>query len=249
MSTHQSRLERQFSAVALVVFAFLQLAMVLLELILAKALPLTLAADFLQKAKISSVVFYFLVYLVTGAAGFVGVLGLVQVYTQSQRLVGEVARLTALAYFTVTYWLWSATWIVQYKITLLTDKPTDPPQWLLRTFAASDSLWSLTSWGGIGPSILLFACLGWLLWRGARRLPKTASVLFYALAVSRFADIVYIGASGTTVGNVAGYDFAFLNDVFFAGARILAFVFAGIALYTEKGVFVRTHRPGRHRES
>ncbi len=245
MSSHQSRVERQFAAVALIVFAFLQFGMVLLELILAKALPLTLAADFLEKAKVSSVVFYFLVYLVTGAAGFVGVLGLVQVYQQSRRLVGEVARLSALGYFLSAYWLWSATWIVQYKVTLLTDKPTDPPDWLLRIFAASDALWSLPSWGGIGPSILLFACLGWLLWRGSRRLPKAASVLFYALAVSRFADIVYIGASGATVANVAGYDFAFYNDVFFAGGRILAFVFAGAALYTEKGVFVRTHRAGR----
>ena len=235
--------ERQISAVLLVVFASLTLGMLIVELILVtNTTPNTTWTDFVSKSNISFVMPYFLAYLVIGAAGFTGTVGLIQVYGQGQSLLAEIVRLAALAYFTVSYWLWSAVWIVEHKITLLTDTPTAAPEWLLRIYDAADALWALPSWGAIGPALLMFGGLAWLLNRGVTLLARSAAVLFALLAVSRFVDLVYVGVTSGTVANTGAIDFAFVNDMLFAARRIAAFLLTAAALFVEKGVFQRRTR-------
>ena len=244
MSSRRSEKEQQIAAVLLVIFASLLLGMVLLEFLLVGTNPLklTLGGDFLNKSRMDYVMPLFIGYLVIGAAGFIGTLGLVAVYGPEGRLETEVVKLSALGYFLSTYWLWSAVFMVQHKITLLTDKPTDPPEWLLQIYDASDALWALPSWGSLGCSLLLYGGLWLLLGRGATLLPRVASWAFLALAVSRFLNLIYVGTRGSGVVNRGGFDFAMLNDSFFMIVQVLAFFLAGAALFKEKGVFKRQSR-------
>ncbi|GAB4369022.1 MAG: hypothetical protein Kow0062_02620 [Acidobacteriota bacterium] len=235
--------ERQTAAVLLVVFSALTLGMLIFEVILAtNTEPNTTWSDFVSKSRISFVMPYFLAYLVIGAAGFAGTVGLVQVYGQGQALLSEIVRLSALAYFTVSCWLWSAVWIVEHKITLLTDTPTAAPEWLLRIYDATGALWALPSWGSLGPAIVTFAGLAWLLNRGVTLLARSSAALFALLAVSRIVDLVYLGVTEGNVANTGAIDFAFVNDLLFATGRIGAFLLAAAALFVEKGVFRRRTR-------
>lgn len=229
----------------LIIFASLLLGALIVELILiTNAERNTLWSDFVSKSSLSFVMPYFLAYLVIGATGLAGTVGLIQVYGQGQGLLAELTRLAALAYFTVSYWLWSAMWIVEYKLTLLAESPTTPPDWVLQIYSASDALWALPSWGGLGPSIVLFAGLAWLLSRGARRLPRAAALAFAILATSQFAGLVYVGISGGALANTGAADFAFYNDAVFNIGRVVAFVLAAAAVVSEKGIFQRTTRTG-----
>ncbi|MBP7146288.1 MAG: hypothetical protein KBD01_02000 [Acidobacteria bacterium] len=238
-----SDVERQVSGVLLIVFASLLVGMVLLDLVLNFTTPgETVHSQFVREASLSHVMPMFLAYLVVGAAGFWGTVGLVETYGQSLRLTPEVVRLSALAYFLVSYWLWSAVMIVRHKITLLTDIPTNPPDWLLQIFDASDALYALGGWGSFGPAIVLFVGLWWLLTRGARLLPRVAGWFFLAIAIGRFLSLVYIGVGGFQVANIAGMNPAYVIDVLTMLAQIVGFLLAGAAVYTEKGVFVRSHR-------
>lgn len=236
--------ERQVSGVLLIVFASLLLGMVLLETILVttQPRPMTLSSDFVEKGNLNTVIPLFLAYLVMGGLGFVGTLGVIQVYGQAGRLAVEVVRLSSLAYFLTSYWLWAAVWMVQYKITLLTDRPTQPPEWLLNIYQASDALWALPSWGSLGPAVVLFSGMGLLLLRGARLLPRFTGWLFLTLAASKIADLVLVGVRGGALGNTGGFDFAFMNDLFFALGQIAAFILAGLSVYTERGIFVRERK-------
>ena len=147
----------------------------------------------------------------------------------------DLVKLAALGYFVTFYWLWSAMWIVQHKITLLADVPTAAPEWVIREYSAADALWMLPAWGGLGPSIVLFGGVAWLLLRSARLLPRITAVLFALLAVSQLANLIYIGLRGFHGGGM----FLWANDAVSTAARILAFVMAGAALYTERGLFAR----------
>lgn len=220
--------------------------MVVWEFILETGSPglRTLDQYFLERSSLHNIMPLFLTYLVMGAAGFVGSIGLVHTYGAGQGLIAETVKLSAAIYFFCSYWLWSATWIVQHKITLLAENPASPSDDLLQIFAASDALWSLAGWGSFGPGIVLYAGAAWLLSRGARMLPRAAAGLMAALAVSQFLSFLFVGLRGFGVTNVegAGFDFAFLNDILFTVGRILAFLFAAAALYTEKGIFVRSRR-------
>ena len=80
---------------------------------------------------------------------------------------------------------------------------------------------------------------------GKNVLPRVAGTMFAILAASRFVSLVYIGISGMQVGNTTGFDFAYVNDLLFGWGLILAFILAGLALYGEKGVFVRQTKMGR----
>ncbi|MCU0231017.1 MAG: hypothetical protein MUC67_06520, partial [Acidobacteria bacterium] len=133
MSTRRSEKEQQIAAVLLITFSSLLLGMLLLEFILVGTNPLklTLGGDFLNKSRMDYVMPLIIGYLVIGAAGFVGTLGLAAVYGPEGRLETEVVKFSALGYFLTSYWLWSAVFMVQHKITLLAEKPTDPPEWLL----------------------------------------------------------------------------------------------------------------------
>lgn len=239
-----SEKDKQVAAVCLIVFATLLLAMVLLEAIMLQYLgEPSMDVDFETKSNLGFVMPYFLAYLVIGAVGLVGVVGLIQTYGSGSThgLIREVVKLAALGYFVTFYWLWSAMWIVQHRITLLTDVPTAAPEWLLREYEAADAMWLLPSWGGLGPSVVLFLGLAWLMLRGERLLPRIAAGLFALLAVSQFANLIYFGLRGLHGGGM----FLWVNDALFTGGRILAFVTAGAALITEKAVFTR--RSGRTR--
>jgi hypothetical protein len=236
-------LERQVASVLLAVFASLLLGLTLLEVILTTNAPrATVWSDFIEKSNIGFVMPYFLAYLVIGAAGLAGTLGLVGVYGQGVGLAAELVRFSALAYFTLSYWLWSAMWIVQHKLTLLAEVPTSPPPQVLEMYDAFDALWALPAWGALGPEVGLFIGLAWLLSRGVRLLPRAAAALFAFLALSRLAGLVFIGISSPSVANVAEPGFAFYNDLAFTIGRILAFLLAAAALLTEKGIFGRTRR-------
>jgi len=170
----------------------------------------------------------------------VGTVGLLHTYGANTGFIGETVRLAALGFFSLEYWLWSAIWIVQHRITLLAESPTTPPEWLLRIFDASDALWALAGWGSIPPAILFYGGVAWLLRRSARSLPRLASYLFWALAALKFLWVVYSGLRGMQFFNVGGFTLPFLMDAAQAGLQILAFLCAGAALYREKGIFVRT---------
>jgi hypothetical protein len=230
--------DKQIAAVCLIVFATLLLGMVVLEAIMLNYLgEPSMAVDFETKANLGFVMPYFLAYLIIGGVGLVGVIGLVQTYGSgsSSKLVPDLVKLAALGYFVTFYWLWSAMWIVQHKITLMADVPTAAPEWVIREYTAADALWMLPAWGGLGPSIVLFGGLAWLLLRGARLLPRITAILFALLAISQLANLIYIGLRGFHGGGM----FLWANDAVFTAARILAFVMAGAALYTERGLFAR----------
>ena len=237
----RSEREQQVSAVLLVAFAALLLTMVILEAILISSRPTvqTVHADFVQKASLSFVMPLFLLYLVIGGLGLVGTLGLVRVYGTSG-LARDAVQFAAAGYFVIGYWLWAATWIVQHRITRLAVIPTSPPDWLLQIYDASDSLWAFGGWGSLGPGIILFAGLALMLTRSSRVLPRSAGILFGVLAVSQFLGLAYFGVRG--FGGDGGFDFPFLNDLVFTAGRIVAYLLAAAALYTEKGIFVRSTR-------
>ncbi len=243
MGSHNQSTETRIAATCLVAFAFLLFGMVIFEAIMSAALEaqkLTWERDFLQKSKLRHVMPYFLNYLVIGGVGLFGTVGLAQVYGSShRRITAEVVKLAGLAYFAINYWLWAAMWVVQYKITLLTDVPTNPPQWLMQAFKSSDAFWSLAGWGGQGPAIVLFLGLAWLLSRGARLLPRSAAAAFLVMGVVHFVMLVYVGLHGAGLDNTS-HGFAFLLDMTMAFGRIVAFLLAGAALYTEKGIFARS---------
>ncbi len=243
MTGAHSRTEQRVAATCLIVFASLLMAMVVVEMIMVTSPErFTLQADFLQKANLHFVMPYFLAYLVIGGLGLVGVTGLVMVYGQSQhyRMTARVAQACALAYFAINYWLWSAMWIVQHKITLLTRHPTHPEDWVAQIFDAADAFWSLAGWGGMGPAILLFATLGLLMLRGVHLLTRAAAWTFIALAVLQFVSLVYVGLRGFGISNEG--EFSLILDLLLVAGRILAFLLAGTALYVEKGVFSRSGR-------
>lgn len=235
MSSRRSEREQRIAAVLLVTFASLLLGMVLIEFLLVGTNPLklTLGGDFLNKSRMVYVMPLFIGYLVIGA---------VAVYGPEGRLETEVVKFSALGYFLSIFWLWSAVFLVQHKITLLTDKPTDPPEWLLQIYDASDALWALPSWGSLGCSLLLYGGLWLLLGRGATLLPRVASWAFLSLAVSCFLNLIYVGTRGSGVANRGGFDFGMLNDGFFTIVQVVAFFLAGAALFKEKGVFQRRSR-------
>ncbi len=237
----RSEREQQISAVLLVAFAALLLAMVIIEAILLGMSPTahTLHADFVQKANLSYVMPLFLLYLVVGGLGLVGTLGLVRAYGASG-LARDAVQFAAAGYFVIGYWLWAATWIVQHRITRLAPIPTSPPDWVLQVYDASDSLWSLGGWGALGPGMILFAGLALMLTRSSRLLPRSAGILFGVLAASQFLGLAYFGVRG--FGGDGGFDFPFLNDLVFTVGRIVAYLLAAAALYTEKGIFVRSTR-------
>lgn len=239
MPSLKSLRDQQVAAVTLVGYAALLLGMVLIEAILVAARPghYTLHSDFVEKARVSFVMPLFMVYLVIGGLGLAGTLGVIRMYGTGG-LATDLVKASATAYFAIGYWLWGATWIVQHKITLLSESPTNPPDWLLQIYDASDALWSLASWGALGPQIVLYAGLGLMLWRGSRRLPRIAAILFGVLAASQMTEFVLFGLRGF---NSFGR-FELVNDIVFAVARIAAALLAAAALYTEKGVFVRTSR-------
>lgn len=246
MGSIGSSKERKVAATCLVAFAFLVFGMVLLEMIMIASLggrPFTLEADFAQKADLTFIMPYFLAYLVIGGLGLVGIVGLTNVYgSSSNRKMGaEVVKLAALGYFVINYWLWSAMWLVQHKITLLAEIPTNPPEWVLRAFNASDAFWSLAGWGGLGPSIVMFLGLAWLLARGARLLPKAAAIAFLVLGVTQILLLIYVGLYGFGIQNTTG-GYAQFFDMIMTLGRIVAFMLAGAALYTEKGIFARSDR-------
>lgn len=244
-SSRTTEKERQTAAVLLVVFASLLFAAMILEVMLiTNSDRNTLWTDFVSKSSLSFVMPYFLAYLVIGGAGLAGTVGLILVYGQGVGYLAELTRLAALAYFTISYWLWSAVWIVEHKLTLLAETPTDPPEWVLNAYAASDALWALPSWGSLGPAIGMFSGLAWLLWRGARLLPRAAAVAFGLMAASRFLSLIYVGITGGALGNTGDADFAFYNDAAFNVGRIVAFLLAAAALVSEKGVFSRSSRVG-----
>lgn len=243
MTRSSAQSGKKVAASCLIVFAALLLAMVILELIMVTAPgKFNLEADFLQKSNLQFIMPYFLVYLVIGGLGLIGVVGLVQTYGASHhvRLTAKVVQLAALAYFAINYWLWSAMWIVQHKITLLTSRPTAPEEWVLHAFDAADAFWSLAGWGGVGPSILLFGGLALLMMRGVTLLPKAAAGAFAVAAIVQLISLIYVGLRGVGVTNQG--EFSLLLDVILVLARISAFLLAGAALYSEKGVFVRTDR-------
>jgi hypothetical protein len=239
MSSHRSEQERQVAAACLIVFATLLLGMLVLEFIMLRFLgEPTMEMDFETKANLGFIMPYFLAYLIIGGVGLVGTVGLVQTYGSGSgnKLVTDVVKLSALGYFVTYYWMWSAMWIVQHKITLLTDVPTAAPEWLIHGYSTADAFWSLPAWGGLGPSVVLFGGMAWLLSRGAQLLPRITAVLFGLLAASQLANLVYIGLRGFHGGGL----FLLANDALFTGGRILGFLLAGAALYAEKGVFART---------
>jgi len=244
MSSRRSEKEQQVAAVLIIVFASLLLGMILLEFVLVGTNPVkrTLGGEFLSVSNINNVMPLFIGYLLIGAAGFLGTLGLIHVYGPEGRIETDAVRLAALGYFLTTYWLWSAMFIVQHKITLLAEKPTDPPEWVLEIYDASSAFWSLPSWGGLACALILFTGLWRLLGRGASLLPRVASWTFLALAVSRFLGLVYVGTLGRGLVDHGGFSFAMLNDAFFMGVQVIAFVLAAAALYREKGVFKRERR-------
>lgn len=245
MPSKNPYIERQIAGFLLIILATGLLLMVLIEtfLVTSSPIPLTLHSDFIQKARLDFVLPKFLAYMVMGGLGLVGTLGVVQIYGHGgARLTNEVVRLAGLAYFVTSFWLWSAVWMVQYKITLLAEGPTQPPEWLIQIYQASDALWALPSWGSLGPAIVFFAGMGILLLRGARLLPRVAGGVFIALAVSKFADLVLVGVRGGAIGNTGGMDFAFLNDIFFAIGQIIAFILAGLSVHSERGIFMREQK-------
>ncbi len=236
----KSERERQISAVLLVAYAALMLGLVILEFALVEGRPIrmTLQGEFLEKSSLSYVMSLFLAYLVIGGLGFVGTIGLVRTYGSGAGLLADVATYSAVAYFVTSYWLWSAVWIVQHKITLLTTNPTNPDEWLLHIFDASNALWALPAWGSFGAALTMFVSVGLLLLRGARQLPQWSGWGFLVLAVSQFASLVYVGLRGFGVSG----PFAFYNDTLLTFGRIAVFVMAAAALYGEEGLFVRTRR-------
>ncbi len=242
--TLKAEKEQRVSAALLVAFAALLLAMMVVELIMvgSSSGAQTSYNDFVQNASLSYVMSLFLAYLVIGILGFVGTLGLVRTYGGGTGLLGDVARYSCALYFFSSYWLWSTTWIVQHKITLLTSRPTTPPEWLLQIYEASDALWSFGSWAAMGPSFVLFVSVGLLLLRGARQLPRWAGWGFIVLAVSQFLGLAFVGARGFGVANAGHLNFATLNDWVFTLGRVVVFLLAAASLYSERGVFVRTRR-------
>src|SRR5512136_2090208 len=117
MPSRNPYIERQIAGVLLIVFATLLLGMVIIEtmLVTTQPRPVTLYSEFIDKGKLDTVIPLFLAYLVMGGLGFVGTLGVVQIYGHGgAKLTNEVVRLTSLAYFLTSYWLWSAVWMVQY---------------------------------------------------------------------------------------------------------------------------------------
>jgi hypothetical protein len=239
--------ERQVSAVLLVTYAALMLAMIVIELAMLSARdePYNVTTDFAQKADLSYVMSLFLAYLVIGAVGLIGTIGLIRTYGQGTGLVHDVARFMAITYFFCSYWLWSAMWIVQHKLTLLADTPTNPPEWVIQVFSASDAFWSIASWGAIGPSLLMFVALGMILLRGARPICRWSGYGFLALAASQFLSLAYVGVRGFGLADVGRMSFSFLNDMFFTFGRIAVYLAAASSLFTEKGILLRSHRP-RH---
>ncbi|RMG48213.1 MAG: hypothetical protein D6718_02260 [Acidobacteria bacterium] len=245
MSTRRSEQERRVAATCLIVFACFLLAVVLWNTIQYK-LPTRydLNAEFLDKANASKSIGIFFCYLVVSSLGFAGVVGLVHTYGVNMGLFAETVRLAATAYFALNYWLWSAIWIVQHRITLLTETPTNPPDWLLRIFDASDALWALAGWGSIPPGILFSGGVAWLLRRSSRLIPRLAAGMFAALAALQLLWVIYSGLRGLQFFNVGGFTLPYLMDAAQALLQILAYLCAGVALYREKGIFVRTARAG-----
>lgn len=239
----RSEKERQIASVLLVVFSSLLFGMMIVEIILMTNTGTnSLWADFVNKSNIGFVMPYFLAYLVLGGVGLAGSVGLIHTYGSGQGFYAEFIRLSAVAYFTVAYWLWSAVWIVEHKLTLLTDSPTNPDDWVLQIYDSSAALWALPSWGSFGPSLVFFGGMAWLLSRGARLLPRAAAACFAFLALSRLVSLVYIGVSNAGTANTGQADFAFVNDALFNVLRIVAFLLAAASLLTEKGIFARKAR-------
>jgi hypothetical protein len=241
MSSHRSEQEKRVAAACLVIFGTLLLGMMVLEVVMWQYLGEPNAeVDFARKASLGFVMPYFLIYLVVGGVGLVGVVGLVQVYGSSSgnKLATDVVKLSAIGYFGITYWLWSAMWIVQHRITLLAEIPTNAPEWVIQGYEVADAFRALPSWGGLGPSIVLFGGLAWLLARGARLLPRAAALVFLLLAASQLASLVYLGVRGFEAQSY----FLWAIDIFFNFGRVVAFLLAAAALFTEKGIFARKTR-------
>jgi hypothetical protein len=240
MNPLQQEKQRKIAAVLLIVYATLLFAMAMIETIMMSAERMDLVTDFQRHASLNYSGSVFLVYLFIGGAGFVGTLGLMRTFGHSDSLITDGTKLCGFAHYLCAYWLYYAVDIVLHKITLLTDRPTSPSEALLQIYGAAGHLRTFAFWGSLGPSILFFVGLFLMLWRGARRLPRIAAGMFLFLAASRVLNVFYIILSGSGASSTSPYDFAYVNDLMFAIIEILAFLVAGAALFTEKGLFQRT---------
>ncbi len=241
-SAHNER-DRKVAAFCLIAFAFLLVSAMLLELVLVDQTGgmHNLRSEFAESANLGFLMPYFLVYLAIGAVGLIGTLGIVEIYSagSKSRLLVELTRLAALGTFAIKYWLWSASWIVLHKVTTLTDVPTNPDPWVLEEYSSlSESIFALGGWGGLGPELVLFVGLALLLFRGARLLPRSAAICFLGAALLSVIVLVGMGLKGMAAANTSGG--MLVLDLGLHLARLAAFLLAGAAMFTEKGVFARS---------
>lgn len=241
MSKLRTERERLVCAVLCIVFSSLLLTLVVLETILASSDTgrYTALMAFQDRASMSYVGSLFLAHLITGGVGLYGVLGLIATYGHRESILAEGTRLVAVVFFTLSYWFWGALLIVQHKITLLAEHPTNPPDWVIQSFDASDALFALSGWGRLGPAMLLFGGLALMIWRSARLVSRSAAVLFGLMAASYLFQLLYLSLRGVAYGEG---DAAYIADVLAQAGEIIAFILAGAALFTEKGVFARQLR-------
>lgn len=243
MSSLRSEKERRVCGILCITFASLMFALLVLELMMtSQGGRYTLSIEFLEKSSMSYSGGFFMIYLILGGLGFFGTMGVIEQYGHSDSVITRGVRLASLGFFLMAYWMWGALFVVQHKLTMLTDRPTNPPEWLLQVFAASDSLFALSGWGRLGPAILLYGGMSLMFWRGARLLPRAAAVVFGLVAATHVVQLIYLAVHG--VGEVAhsSLDAQDIADKVLWLGDIVGFVLAGAALITEKGVFVRSRR-------
>lgn len=242
MSSLRSERERRTCGILCITFAAFMFALLVLELMMTRqGGRYTLTIEFLEKSSMGYSGGFFLTYLILGGLGFFGTLGVIEQYGHSDSVITRGVRLASLAFFMSAYWMWGALFIVQQKLTMLTDRPTNPPEWLLQIFAGSDSLFALSGWGRLGPAIILYGGMAMMLWRGSRLLPRTAAGVFGVVAATHFLQLVYLSVRGAGVSQ-GSFDAQDIADKLLWFGDIIGFTLAGTALITEKGVFVRSRR-------
>lgn len=244
MSSLRPEDERRICGVLCICFSSLMFALLVFETLMnARGGRYTLAIEFLEKSSMGFAGGFFLTYLILGGLGLFGAFGVIEQYGHHDSLVTRAVRAAGFGFFLFSYWCWGAVFIVQHKLTLLTDRPSNPPDWLLQNFESiSDALFALFGWGRIGPALILYTGLGLMLWRGARLLPRAAAVTFLAIAIVRLLQLLYLTVRGVGAISEGSFDLLDLADKFFWFGDIVGFILAGVALITEKGIFVRTRR-------
>jgi hypothetical protein len=243
MSSLRPESERRICGALCITFSAFLLALLALEQIFqSERETYTFTAEFLQMSNISYVGSLFLAYLILGALGLIGALGVIEQYGHKDNVMTHVVRLSGLAFFLLSYWVWGSIYIVQHKITTLTPNPLNPPDWLRGAYEASAALYSISGWGRLGPAMIFYFGLALMLWRGARLLPRTAAGVFAGIAVLHFLELIYMCVHGGGVpilGEATTLDIA---DRLMWFGDLAGFVLAGAALITEKGVFARSKR-------